>query len=295
MASPHPPQKPDPSPFFTWLRGVVAGYKTDSSLRNALEEYIQATPEEGTADLTLHERLMLANVLKMRDLRVVDVMIPRADVIAVEANTTRDDFFAMLAEQQFSRFPVYRRTLDDVIGTIHIKDILAHMAQDKDFTILELVRPVPVVSPALPVSDLIMQMRENRKHMVMVVDEHGGIDGLLTIGDVIETIFGQIADEYDVGDDEMITARNDGTYIIDTRLTLAEFETRFGPCFTNDERAQNDTISGLVFSLAGRVPSRGEIIKHGDGPLKFEVIDGDARRIYHVRVKNITPSSATTP
>jgi magnesium and cobalt transporter len=287
------PQKDSP-PFFTWLRGIIRGYKTDSSLRDALEEYIQATPEEGTADLTLHERLMLANVLKMRDLRVVDVMIPRADILAVDVNTNRNMFFELLAQKQFSRLPVFRQTLDDVVGTIHIKDVLAHLAQHKEFTILELVRPVPLVSPSLPVSDLIMQMRESRKHMVMVVDEYGGIDGLVTIGDVIETIFGQIADEYDIGSDELVNPRPDGTFVIDTRLTLTEFESRFGSYFNTDEHNENDTIGGLIFSLAGRVPTRGEIIKHPHNPLRFEVIDGDARRIYHVRI-NLPPATSTAP
>lgn len=281
-----------PSPFFQWLKGAVRGYKTDSSLREALEEYIQATPEEGTGDITTHERLMLANVLKMRDLRVVDVMIPRAAIVAVDVTITRETFFALLAEKQFSRIPVYRDTLDDVLGTVHIKDILAHLASGQDFTMQELLRPVPVVSPTLPVTDLIMQMRENRKHMVMVVDEYGGIDGLVTIGDVIETIFGQLADEYDQAIEDMIIDRKDGTYTVDTRLTLGQFETRFGSFFTSEEKEQNDTISGLIFSLAGHVPARGEIIRHSASPLKFEVIDGDSRRLYHVRVKNIPSTTA---
>ncbi len=288
-----PPEKPSDSvPFLKWLKGIARGYyKTDNSLRDALEEYIQATPEEGTLDLSLHERLMLANVLKIRDLTVSEVMIPRADIVAIDVNLTRDDLFRLLAERQYSRFPVYRNTLDDVIGTIHIKDVLAHLAQGREFTILELVRSVPIVSPTLPVSDLIMQMRENRKHMVMVVDEYGGIDGLVTIGDVIETIFGEISDEYDVSDDDRINRRADGTYILDTRLGLIEFETHFGPCFTDDERAHNDTIAGLIYSIAGRVPARGEIIKHEGSHLKFEIIDGDSRRIYRIRIKAISQKS----
>lgn len=284
-----PPDRPsDTVPFLKWLKGVVRGYyKTDNSLRNALEEYIQATPEEGTLDLSLHERLMLSNVLKIRDLTVSEVMIPRADIVAIDANLTRSDLFRLLAERQYSRFPVYRNTLDDVIGTLHIKDVLAHLAQGREFTILELVRPVPIVSPTLPVSDLIMQMQENRKHMVMVVDEYGGMDGLVTIGDVIETIFGQIADEYDIGNDDRINERPDGSFILDTRLGLDEFEDKFGSVFTDDDREHNDTISGLIYSMAGRVPTRGEVIQHPSSGLKFEVIDGDARRIYRVRIKNI--------
>jgi magnesium and cobalt transporter len=288
---PTDPKTPkDSPPFFNWLRGIVRGYKTDSGLREALEEYIQATPEEGTADLTLHERLMLANVLKMRDLKVTDVMIPRANIVAVDANIARQDFEQILATQQFSRYPVYRHTLDDVIGTVHIKDVVAHLAQHSTFTILELVRPVPVVSPALSISDLIMQMREHRKHMVMVVDEHGGIDGLVTIGDMIETIFGQIDDEYVTATDEMVNLRPDGSVILDTRLDLGDFEARFGPHFSPQDKDTNDTIGGLVMSIAGRVPVRGELIRDPHSNIVFEVIDSDARRVYRVRVKPQSPS-----
>ena len=280
--------------FMRWLRGVLTGYKSDNSLRQALEEYIQATPIEGTNDVSVHERLMLANVLKMRDQCVVDVMIPRADIVAIDEQITRDEFFRLLSEQQYSRFPVYRGTLDDVIGTVHIKDVLANLAQNKPFEISDLIREVPVVSPSLPISDLIMQMRENRKHMVMVVDEYGGIDGLVTIGDVIETIFGQIGDEYDQNQDDMIVTRPDGTLIIDTRLSLDAFEAKFGDFFTDEECADNDTIGGLIMFIAGHVPARGEIIRHPTSGLKFEVVDGDSRRIYRVRIKDIASATPRT-
>jgi magnesium and cobalt transporter len=263
----------DPPPFYQWLRGLVRGYKTDTGLREALEEYIQATPEEGTGDVTLHERLMLANVLRMRDLDVTDVMIPRADVVAIEANISRHDFEKILAKQQF------------VIGTLHIKDVVAHLAEHREFTILELVRPVPIVSPSLPVADLIMQMREHRKHMVMVVDEHGGIDGLVTIGDVIETIFGQIDDEYVVATDDMINPRPDGTVILDARLSLVDYESRFGTTFSPADKEENDTLGGLVMSIAGRVPARGELVQDPYSKMIFEVIDSDARRVYRIRLR----------
>lgn len=283
------------TPFMKWIKSVVRGYKTDNSLRDALEEYIQATPDQGTTDVSVHERLMLSNVLKMRDQCVVDVMIPRADIVAVDVNISREEFLHLVAERQYSRFPVYRGTLDDVIGTLHIKDIVAHLAQNKPFEVRDLVREVPVVSPSLPISDLVMQMRENKKHMVLVVDEYGGIDGLVTIGDVIETIFGQIGDEHDQSEEDLIMQRPDGSLIIDTRLTLADFERRFGSCFTDDERDEHDTISGLILAIAGHVPARGEVIRHPGSHLKFDVVDGDSRRIYRVRVKNMALAPQSPP
>jgi magnesium and cobalt transporter len=286
-ASPKPiPPLPE-SPFMSWLRGMIKGYKTDNSLRTALDDYIQATPAEGTADITHHERLMLSNVLKMRDMRVVDVMIPRADIVAVSIDISREEFFTLLGERQFSRYPVFRQTLDDVVGTIHIKDIMSYMAQDKPFVIRDLIREVPVVAPSLPIADLIIEMRENKKHMVMVVDEYGGIDGIVTIGDVIETIFGELADEHEQPEDALIERQPDGTIIIDARMMLSDFEVRFNAEFTPEEKEQNDTIAGLVTMLSGHVPARGEIIRHGTTRMKFEVIDADPRRVYRVRVKNL--------
>lgn len=264
----------------------MRGYKTDQSLREALEDYIQATPEEGTADIMPHERIMLANVLKMRDMCVVNVMIPRADIVAIDASLSQTDLMALLAERQYSRFPVFRETLDEVVGTLHIKDILGQMARGEVFNLSPLIREVPVVSPSLPVIDLILQMRETRKHMVMVVDEYGGIDGLVTIGDVIETIFGQIGDEYDSPDAPELLSRPDGSVLIDARVSLLQFEQTYGPCFSEDDKDNSDTIGGLVCALAGRVPGRGELIRYPDrDDLTFEILDADHRRIYRLRLK----------
>ena len=177
-------------------------------------------------------------------------MVPRADIIAIEENSSQEQLMKLLSEHQFSRIPVYRDQLDDIIGTIHIKDVLAHMATNKTVVIKDMIREIPIVSPAMPVSDLILFMKEKRKHMVLTVDEYGGIDGLVTIGDIIETIVGEIGDEYDTSSHAVLIERADGSILAEGRVELDEFEEQFGHLFTEDEHEEADTLGGLVFCIA---------------------------------------------
>lgn len=272
-----------------WVRGLVKG-RGDTSLRDALAEYIteQNDDECGTA---AHERVLISNILNLRDMTVTDVMIPRADIAAISLDTTREDLLSLLAEKQFSRLPVYKETLDDIIGTIHIKDILASIATGKDMVIKDIIRNVPIVSPAMPVLDLLLMMKQKRRHMAMVIDEFGGIDGLVTIGDVIEAIVGEIEDEYDQDDQPQIKEKEDGSVIVDARYDIEEFEEKYGELLDEDEREDVDTLGGLVFSIAGRVPARGEILTHDSG-MVFEILDADPRRVHRVLIRNIPLPSA---
>ena len=236
---------------------------------------------------SLHEKHLLSNILRLRDLKVIDVMIPRADIIAIDIETTKKDLLALLSEKQHSRLPVYRDSLDDVVGTIHIKDILQCLAEGRKFSIAEMVRDVPIVSPSMAVLDLILMMRQMRKHMALVVDEFGGIDGLIAIGDVIEEIVGEIDDEYDEENEPEIMECKDGSILIDARYDIEDFEEKYGELLTDEEREDVDTLGGLVSSIAGRVPVRGEIISHEDSGTVFEVMDADPRRVNRLRIKNI--------
>lgn len=261
--------------------------KNDTTLREAIEEFIEINENGEETEVSLHERTLISNVLKLRDLTVVDVMIPRADIIAIDIDTSQEDLLKLLASQQYSRIPIYRDTLDDVAGTIHIKDILAHLSQGKTIKVEGLLRDVPVISPSMQVLDLMLMMKKMKKHMAMVVDEFGGIDGLVTVGDVIEAIIGEIDDEYDTDDEPQIVEESDGSVLIDGRLDLDEFEAKFGSVLTADEREEVDTIGGLVFSMAGRVPARGEILSHEESGMVIKVVDADPRRVNRVKIKNI--------
>jgi CBS domain containing-hemolysin-like protein len=288
-ASPDPIQQPRDR--FTpgvvdWLKTMLKG-KNDTKLREALEDYIEESATDATlSTLTHQERALIANILKLRDLNVVDVMIPRADISAIDVNTSQSDLLSLLAEKQFSRLPVYRETLDDVMGTIHIKDILSALARGQAVHIPTLVRDVPIVAPSMPVLDLLLMMKQKRRHMALVVDEYGGIDGLATIGDIIEAIVGEIEDEYDQDTQGDMTRDKDGNIIADGRVDIEEFEQRFGDILTEDEREDVDTLGGLVFALAGRIPARGELITHSSG-MQFEVIDADLRRVKRLLIRNI--------
>lgn len=281
-------EPPSPRGIITWFKSLLRG-KSDPSLREALEEYIENQDEEvGQNDPSVseHERDLISNVLKLRDTTVQDIMIPRADIVGVETGSTQKEIFALLAEKQYSRLPVYQGTLDDILGTIHIKDILSSLARGEKIVMKDLIREVPIVSPSLHVLDLLLQMRESRKHLALVVDEFGGIDGLVTIGDVLEAIIGQIEDEHDPDQTLEMTLRPDGSVIADARVYLDEFEDHFGLTLHEDDKEESDTLGGLVFSIAGRVPARGEILTHDNGMI-FEILDADARRVERVKISNI--------
>jgi magnesium and cobalt transporter len=168
---------------------------------------------------------------------------------------------------------------------IHIKDVFAYVGRPDEFRLESILRRPLLVAPQIPVLDLLLQMRMNRMHLALVVDEYGGIDGLLTIEDLVETITGDIADEHDEPDLPMVIERPDGTFDLDARMAIEDFEQRFGPRLTEDEReADIDTVGGLVFTIAGRVPSRGEVISHASG-VEFRILEADARRIRRLRAK----------
>jgi CBS domain containing-hemolysin-like protein len=269
------------------------------TVREMIEELIEERPDNGGL-IDSHERLLIANVLRLRDINAADIMVPRADIVAVEAETSLPEVQRLLVKEGHSRFPVYRQTLDDVIGLVHIKD-LAVLSFDrpasqepKEYPPLgKLVRNVLFVSPAARVLDLLLEMRLKRTHMAMVVDEYGGIDGLVTIENVVEQIVGEIEDEHDEPSAPRMK-QVDGAVTADARVTLADFEEQWGSVFSEEERETNDTLGGLVTGLAGHVPGRGELIRHPSG-MEFEVIEGDPRRVRRLRIRNIPAATAHEP
>jgi CBS domain containing-hemolysin-like protein len=236
-----------------------------------------------------HERKLIENILEIRDQPVSDLMVPRADIIAVESDTERDALLRLLVDRSHSRLPVYRDTLDEVIGIVHIKDVLANIAGGGDFSLEAIVRPVSIVAPSIRVLDLLLDMRKTHQHMALVIDEFGGIDGLITIEDLVEGIVGEITDEHDRAVTASMVEKADGSLLADARVPIEDFEERVGPVLEQDERDEVDTLGGLVFSLAGRVPSRGELLTHPSSGLEFEIIDADPRRIKRIRVRNPPP------
>jgi magnesium and cobalt transporter len=235
--------------------------------------------------LNRQERVLIHNILRLRGRIADDVMIPRADIVALRADLTLDQTIEQIKADGLSRLPVYREQLDDIIGMIHVKDVFAYVGRPDAFSLEAILRKPLMVAPRMRVLDLLLQMRQGRMHMALVVDEYGGIDGLVTIEDLVEEIVGDIADEHDDEEAPMVTERPDGSIDLNARLPVADFEERMGPILSEDERdADIDTVGGLVFTLAGRVPAKGEVISHPSG-LEFRILDADARRIRRLRAK----------
>ena len=252
------------------------------------------TPDEDANDTApsdhSHERTLIENIREIRDQRISDLMIPRADIVAVEASTDRNALLRMLAERPHSRLPVYRETLDEVIGIVHLKDVLVAIAEERDFLLPEIARPVSIVAPSMRVLDLLLDMRKTRQHMALVVDEFGGIDGLITIEDLVEGIVGEITDEHDVSVPAGLIEAPDGSLLADARVPIDVFEARVGEILDEEERKDVDTLGGFVFAIAGRVPSRGELLTHEPSGLEFEILDADPRRIKRIRIRNPPPA-----
>jgi magnesium and cobalt transporter len=223
----------------------------------------------------------------LRVKRVEDVAIPRVEIVSVSHNIKLDELVKVFRESGLTRLPVFKETLDTPTGMIHLKDLaLKHGFNGKGgrFSLSRMVRPVLFVPPSMPLGVLLQKMQSDRMHMALVIDEYGGVDGLVTIEDLIEQIIGEIEDEHDVDEDEMWVLEKPGRYMVKSRTPLAEFEAEIGQKLSGEEQDEEiDTIGGLIFMLAGRVPARGEVVKHPSGA-EFEIVDADPRRIKKIRV-----------
>ncbi|MBH69533.1 MAG: magnesium/cobalt efflux protein [Rhodospirillaceae bacterium] len=210
-------------------------------------------------------------------------MVPRADIAAVEVKTSLPELVSEMVKLAHSRLPVYRNTLDETLGMVHIKDVLAHINSAEKTNLADLLREVLFVSPTIRALDLLQEMRMTRRHLALVVDEFGGIDGLITIEDLVEEIVGEIIDEHDAEETTKILPQADGSAIANARATVEDLEELFGPVLTIDERDEADTLAGFIYNLTGRIAKRGEVIRHGSG-LEFEILEADPRRLKTVRI-----------
>ena len=281
-----------PSGPATWLKSLFQGRTTEVSLRDSFEALIEER-EDREEPIDPEERTLITNVLKLGTVTVYDSMVPRADIVAIEATMPLEEVVAVMTKQGHSRLPVYRGTLDDVIGMIHIRDVLgalgrANGGKKRAGGVRKPIRQVLFVAPSMRVLDLLLQMRKSRIHMALVVDEYGGIDGLVTIEDLVEEIVGEIEEEHEAATAPRIETRPDGTLVVDARLPIEEFEDRFGPVLSGTEEDSDfDTLGGLVSAITGRVPVRGELVVHVPSGLEFEVMDADPRRVKRLRVRNL--------
>ncbi len=306
-----PPSSPAPAAgrgLWHRLKGLLA-LRTVSA-RDDLEVLLENEKAAEAADFSEAERKILQNVLKLDDLRVDDVMVPRANIVAIAAEESLGTLLARFLEAGHSRLPVYDDDLDNIIGFIHIKDamrrivevpLLDDSAEEGRVKLigtalrsrigrLDLVRDVLFVPPSTPVGDLLQQMQSRRVHMAIVIDEYGGTDGVVTIEDLLEAVVGDIEDEHDEADRPRIRKLNANNFVASARAELSEVKAAIGAPFDPGELADEvDTIGGLVFDLAGRVPSPGEVIRGTDGVsgFEFEILAADGRQIQKLKIRRV--------
>lgn len=312
-----PPSEDESRPgLFAKLSDLIATLRRPGgqNLRDTLELALKDNPAEDST-FSAGEREILSRLLSFGVTRVEDVMVPRADIIAVDESELLQDLLQTFKEAGVSRLPLYRDTLDNPAGMIHIKDLFVWLldqgagnsnngaspsrpAEDKtlsslDLTDIDLNRPISslklrrsvlYVPPSMPAMNLLIRMQATRNHMALVVDEYGGTDGLVTIEDLVEQIVGDIEDEHDEEEIAPIQVDKSKNLIVLARAPVEELEKHLNmPILTEDEREDIDTLGGLVFTIVGRVPSRGEVVRHSSG-LEFEVLDADPRRIKSIKV-----------
>jgi CBS domain containing-hemolysin-like protein len=305
---PHAP--PARSGLLNWLRRLM-GTAPEPSLPHA------GLPESSSETAHAEARSMMVNLLEFAGKRVDDVMVPRVDIVAIEESATLLELMLRFAEANHSRVPVYRETLDDLIGMVHIKDLLAWMVKnftqkrrrrsakspeaeaappaekvtnvkslDLGKTVKQagIVRNILFVPPSMPAADLLVKMQATHVHMAIVVDEYGGTDGLVTIEDIVEVIVGDISDEHDIGEEQLIRDLGKGEFVADARVPIEDVEALLKqPLLAKEDGEEADTLGGLIFAMLGRVPARGELVRHPSG-VEFEVAESDARRVKKIRI-----------
>ena len=234
------------------------------------------------AGLSYSERVMLDNVIGFSSIEVEEAMVPRADIVAVSETITLEECVNVFRKAAHSRLPVYKGTLDEIIGMVHVKDILAYWHAEETFQLKNIIRKVIISTPSTPISILFQEMRSSKVHLSIVVDEHGGTDGLITIEDLLEEITGEIEDEHDTNYNLILSNNVDNSIIVDARIPLNELEAHYN-CALIDPSIDVDTLGGLIFYFQKSIPEVGKEIRQSNG-LVFKIIDADMRRIKKIRV-----------
>ena len=257
-----------------------------TSVREELTGLIETSIRQTDTEFDNQEGLLLRNMLGLRDITAEDVMVPRADIVAIDISEGFEAAFRQISAAAHSRVPAYEGNQDNVRGMLHIKDLVAHSLSPEQPVLRDLLRPVLFVSPAIRLLDLLQEMRLKRQHLALVIDEFGGVDGLITIEDLVEEIVGEIEDEHDDTDAPQFEIINENIAVADARLEMEELEAHIGITLECDERDEIDTLGGFIFALAGHVPVRGEVLHHSSG-LEFEVLDSDPRKLRLVRIRGL--------
>ena len=268
------------------INAILAKQKpSNGSLKRSIETVLDSEQKD-LEGISKHERLMLLNILKIDEIRSSDIMIPRADIGAVEINDSFENVLDVFIKEAHSRVPVYENNLDNIVGMIHLKDLVNYQSKKlpKNDFLKNLKRDVLEIPPSMPVLDLLLKMQMTRLHMGIVIDEYGCTDGLVTIEDVIEEITGEIEDEHDEESQSIIIKTSSNSFEANARIEIEELQKVTNINFFSDiENDDIDTLGGLIFAITGRVPQRGEIIKHSSGTT-FEIKDADPMKVKSIKI-----------
>ena len=272
------------------LSKIFRRHEQEVPLIDRLEDLIEADSEvaqELNTDDT-SELALVSNVLGLKDLTAEDIMVPRADIVATKIDTSLDSFIEIFSKNNFSQIPIYKDTLDNVVGIVRVRDFLPYIHNPDSFDIRSLLKEVIYVAPSIQLLELLVEIKASANHMALVVDELGGIDGLVTLQDVVSEIVGEIQQNQSIF--PQILNKQDGSFVADAKMLISECEEKLDidlirPLLKNENEEINfETLGGLVMFLAGRMPTRGETFIHPSG-IEFEIAEADARHIKRLIIR----------
>ena len=258
-------------------------------LDEELEQFVakRINDDDSNGKTLSHENELLKNLAGLRGINASDVMIPRVDIVSVAMSDDFNEIVKQLIKTNHSRVPVRNESLDDIVGILHIKDVLANLFLQEKKDIKSLLRKPIFVSPSISLLDLLYEMRVKRRHLALVVDEYGGIDGLVTIEDLVEELVGDIEDEHDLTTECRLEKMQDGSIVLEARITMDLIEDLLSSIRKEDLNEEIETLGGFIINIAGRVPVKGEVIKYSPSGLKFEILEADPRKVILVKLRGL--------
>ena len=262
----------------------------DKNLDQELEQFVakRINADDSTGKTLSHENELLKNLAGLRGITASDVMIPRVDIVSVAMSDDFNVIVKQLIKTNHSRVPVRNESLDDIVGILHIKDVLANLFLKEKKNIKSLLKKPIFVSPSISLLDLLYEMRIKRRHLALVVDEYGGIDGLVTIEDLVEELVGEIEDEHDLSSECRLEKMEDGSIVVEARIIIDLLEGLVETIRKEDLNEEIETLGGFIVSIAGRVPVKGEVIKYSPLGLKFEILEADPRKVILVKITGLS-------
>ena len=261
----------------------------DKNLDQELEQFVakRINADDSTGKALSHENELLKNLAGLRGITASDVMVPRVDIVSVAMSDDFNEIVKQLIKTNHSRVPVRNESLDDIVGILHIKDVLANLFLKEKQNIKSLLKKPIFVSPSISLLDLLYEMRIKRRHLALIVDEYGGIDGLVTIEDLVEELVGEIEDEHDLSSECRLEKMEDGSIVVEARIIIDMVEGFIQSIRKEDLNEEIETLGGFIVSIAGRVPVKGEVIKYSPSGLKFEILEADPRKVILVKVTGL--------